>query len=77
MHLDLPIELFYSVTINLCVIIIEINMDAVTGRVHNPEHGIVGVATFAGFYSINEVRGIRVLQAKYPNEEMLCMTWCI
>ena len=55
MHLDLPIELFYSVTINLCVIIIEINMDAVTGRVHNPEHGIVGVATtFVGFYSPNQ-----------------------
>jgi hypothetical protein len=25
-----------------------------TGRVHDPEHGIVGVATFAGLYSINE-----------------------
>ena len=24
----------------------------VTGRVHDPEHGIVGVATFAGFYCI-------------------------
>jgi hypothetical protein len=24
----------------------------VTGRFHDPEHGIVGVATFAGFYCI-------------------------
>jgi hypothetical protein len=46
-------------------------MHAVMGRVH--EHGIDGVATFAGFYSIKE--GGRV-QAKYPHEEMLCMTWC-
>ena len=26
----------------------------VTGRVHDPEHSIVGVPTFAGLYSINE-----------------------
>jgi len=33
----------------------------VTGRVHDPEHGIVGVATFAGFYSPNQRGGY-----KYP-----------
>ena len=34
-------------------VVTEINM-YVTGRVHDPEHGIVGVASKAGFYSINE-----------------------
>ena len=34
-------------------VVTEINM-YVMGRVHDPEHGIVGVASKAGFYSINE-----------------------
>ena len=37
----------------------------VTGRVHDLEHGVVGVATFVGLYSPNE--STWGIQAKYPN----------
>jgi hypothetical protein len=29
----------------------------VMGRVHDPDHGVVGVATFAGFFSPNQRGG--------------------